>query len=371
MGIDYFCIETDIKDDDKVFALRYHYATEGGGYDHAAGYAAFGRLVDVLADIYREGFAAEMNAPRRIRLSQQLGLTPEEFDGFIGECVNAGLFDRRLWEENQVLTSRGIQRRYYIVASRRTGAIPESQRRWLLPDDDGPEDDPGGSGADPAASSEVERDKMQHDATSCTHDATSCDIMQQDAPEGAKPQAGHSATSCTHDAYKMQHDAESCPLREEKERKEKRSKEKEREEKGEPDKVRAAAIAAMTANLSRNLSTPIDGRAKKHLQPYPLSCMSLCGGDDRYEDGMGIAYDTPWDAIVQHLRQRAPDCDVGSFSQRVAATCPVGCCESHECVNECFDLISKALGKFNRSKCASPIPIVCKVLADERKGAAA
>lgn len=169
----------------------------------------------------------------------------------------------------------------------------------------------------------------------------------------------------------MQHDAESCPLREEKERKEKRSKEKEREEKGEPDKVRAAAIAAMTANLSRNLSTPIDGRAKKHLQPYPLSCMSLCGGGDRYEDGMGIAYDTPWDAIVQHLRQRAPDCDVGSFSQRVAATCPVGCCESHECVNECFDLISKALGKFNRNKCASPIPIVCKVLTDERKGAAA
>ena len=371
MGIDYFCIETDIKDDDKVFALRYHYATEGGGYDHAAGYAAFGRLVDVLADIYREGFAAEMNPPRRIRLSQQLGLPPEEFDRFIGECVNAGLFDRRLWEENQVLTSRGIQRRYYIVASRRTGAIPESQRRWLLPDDDGPEDDPDGPGADPAASSEVERDKMQHDVTSCTHDATSCDIMQQDAPEGAKPQAGHSATSCTHDAYKMQHDAESCPLREEKERKEKRSKEKRREEKGEPDKVRAAAIAAMTANLSRNLSTPIDSRAKKHLQPYPLSCMSLCGGDDRYEDGMGIAYDTPWDAIVQHLRQRAPDCDVGSFSQRVAATCPVGCCESHECVNECFDLISKALGKFNRSKCASPIPIVCKVLADERKGAAA
>lgn len=328
MGIDYFCIETDIKDDDKVFALRYHYATEGGGYDHAAGYAAFGRLVDVLADIYREGFAAEMNPPRRIRLSQQLGLPPEEFDRFIGECVNAGLFDRRLWEEHQVLTSRGIQRRYYIVASRRTGAIPDSQRRWLLPDDDGPEDDPDGPGADHAAPSEVERDKMQHDA-------------------------------------------ESCPLREEKERKEKRSKEKKREEKGEPDKVRAAAIAAMTANLSRNLSTPIDGRAKKHLQPYPLSCMSLCGGDDRYEDGMGIAYDTPWDAIVQHLRQRAPDCDVGSFSQRVAATCPVGCCESHECVNECFDLISKALGKFNRSKCASPIPIVCKVLADERKGAAA
>ena len=40
MGIDYFCIETDIKDDDKVFALRYLYATKAGGYDVGAGYAA-------------------------------------------------------------------------------------------------------------------------------------------------------------------------------------------------------------------------------------------------------------------------------------------------------------------------------------------
>ena len=36
MGIDYFCIETDIKDDDKVFALRYLYATKAGGYDVGA-----------------------------------------------------------------------------------------------------------------------------------------------------------------------------------------------------------------------------------------------------------------------------------------------------------------------------------------------
>lgn len=83
MGIDYFCIETDIKDDDKVFALRYRYATMDGGYDVGAGYAAFGRLVDVLADIYRDGFAAEMNLPRMIRLSQQLGMSLEEFDHFM------------------------------------------------------------------------------------------------------------------------------------------------------------------------------------------------------------------------------------------------------------------------------------------------
>lgn len=373
MGIDYFCIETDIKDDDKVFALRYHYATAGGGYDLGAGYAAFGRLVDVLADIYREGFAAEMNLPRRIRLSQQLGLSPDEFDGFIGECVNAGLFDRRLWEDHQVLTSRGIQRRYYIVANRRTGAIPESQKRWLLPDDDGPGDDPDGPGADDAASSEVERDKMSHDAASCTHDETSCDRMPPEAPDAKSSQAGHSATSCIHDADKMKHDAESCPLRKEKRREEKEKKtEREREEKETARDAtggghQPADFEAIASSLSKRFGSGLSGRKDKHIQPYPLSCMSVASGAGRYDDGMGVEYDTPWDAIVQHLRYRAPDIDVGSFAQRVSATCPHNCPETPEHVSQCFRLISQTIDKYDRTKCASPIPLICKVLADDRK----
>lgn len=356
MGIDYFCIETDIKDDDKVFALRYRYATMDGGYDLAAGYAAFGRLVDVLADIYREGFAAEMNPPRRIRLAQQLGLSPDEFDGFIGECVDAGLFDRRLWEGHRVLTSRGIQRRYYIVASRRTGAIPESQRRWLLPDDDA-EDDPDGADA-------AEPDKMQHDATSCTHDETSCDIMLQDAPEGESSPVGHSATSCIHDADKMQHDAESCPLREEKEREENRTQREEKEREGAP-----ANAMDIADSLTKDLCSDLQARSKKHIQPYPLACLSVGAPGGQYDDGMGIMRETPWDAIVAHVRYRAPDCDIGSLAQRISATCPADCAETPECVGQCFELISGAIDKFNRRKCASPIPLICKVLTDDRKGA--
>lgn len=366
MGIDYFCIETDIKDDDKVFALRYRYATMDGGYDVGAGYAAFGRLVDVLADIYREGFAAEMNLPRMIRLSQQLGMSLEEFDHFIDDCVDAGLFDRRTWEEHNVLTSRGIQRRYYIVANRRTGAIPESQRRWLLPDEEAPEDVPAGGGDGADAAPEGERGKMQHDATSCIHDETSCDTMPQDAPEEESSQVGHSATSCIHDADTMKHDAEPCPLREEKEREEKRTKGEEKEREGG-----AQATQDILDSLTKDLASDLSARSKKHVQPYPLACLSTGGDGNQYDDGMGVMRDTPWDAIVAHVRYRAPDCDIGSLAQRISATCPADCPETPERVGQCFDLISGAIDKFNRRKCASPIPLICKVLTDDRKEGAA
>lgn len=356
MGIDYFCIETDIKDDDKVFALRYLYATKAGGYDVGAGYAAFGRLIDLLADIYREGFAAEMSLQRRVRLSQQMGYTPEELDAFIADCVDVGLFDRGIWEQAKVLTSRGIQRRYYIVASRRTGTIPESQRRWLLPDEEGD----GGKMLPPATT-------PQHDVTSCTHDDAPCDDMPEADENGEKPQAGHSVTSCTHDAATLQHDEESCPLREEK-----RREEKEREENlnEREDEEKARDIDAAISNLSKTLRTPPDSRTKRQQQPYPLSCLSQMRGEALYDDGMGKMHDTPWDALVMHLRYKAPDCDVASFAAAVSATCPATCPEDAECTGRCFELISGALDKLNRNKCGSPIPLVRKVLTEDReKGA--
>lgn len=315
MGIDYFCIETDIKDDDKVFALRYLYATKAGGYDAGAGYAAFGRLIDLLADIYREGFAAEMSLQRRVRLSQQMGYTPEELDAFIADCVDVGLFDRGIWEQAKVLTSRGIQRRYYIVASRRTGTIPESQRRWLLPGEEGD----GGKMLPPA-------------------------------------------TTPQHDAATLQHDEESCPLREEKRREENLN---ERE-----DEEKARDIDAAISNLSKALRTPPASRSKRQQQPYPLSCLSQMRGESLYDDGMGNMHDTPWDALVMHLRYKAPDCDVASFAAAVSDTCPATCPEDAECTGRCFELISGALDKFNRNKCGSPIPLVRKVLTEDReKGA--
>ena len=101
MGIDYFSLSTLMKDDDKVFDLKYRYAVPEGAtgeaYDNDAAFAAYGRFVELLASIYREGFCLQMSKQTRLRLSQQLGLALQAFDAFIETCVEVGLFDSSLW----------------------------------------------------------------------------------------------------------------------------------------------------------------------------------------------------------------------------------------------------------------------------------
>ena len=84
MGIDYFSLSTLMKDDDKVFDLKYRYAVPEGAtgeaYDNDAAFAAYGRFVELLASIYREGFCLQMSKQTRLRLSQQLGLALPAFE---------------------------------------------------------------------------------------------------------------------------------------------------------------------------------------------------------------------------------------------------------------------------------------------------
>ena len=131
MGIDYFSMATDAKDDDKIFELKARFAMPEGSddYDHAAAWCAYGRFVELLAAIYHEGFAVELTRQKQLRLSQQLGMGTAELVRFAEVCVDVGLFDRRLWEERRVLTSKGIQRRYFHATRRRKGDIPKE----LLP----------------------------------------------------------------------------------------------------------------------------------------------------------------------------------------------------------------------------------------------
>ena len=170
MGVDYFSLETNAKDDDKIFDLKYRYGMPDGAddYDHGAAWAAYGRFVELLASIYADGFAIEVTKQRVLRMSQQLGMTAKEFQDFVQTCVDVGLFDEVLWSSEKVLTSRGIQKRYFHAVKRRKGDIPEEYKRWILigsaPDDDS-ESAPCGNDANTMQTS------CKHDANTMQHDA--------------------------------------------------------------------------------------------------------------------------------------------------------------------------------------------------------
>ena len=115
-GIEYFPMDVDMMDDDKVFDLRMRLG--GGSVTSDAAFSAFARLVELLAQIYREGYFIELDARKRQRIAYTLGMAEDALDSFIGTCVECGIFDEGLWTGCSVLTSRGIQERYSLARKR-------------------------------------------------------------------------------------------------------------------------------------------------------------------------------------------------------------------------------------------------------------
>lgn len=326
MGVDYFSIATDIKDDDKIFELKYRYGMPEGaeGFDHAAAWAAYGRFIDLLASIYHNGFAVEVTKQYQLRMSQQLGISVSEFGQFVQTCVDVGLFDDGIWCRDHVLTSRGIQKRYFHAVKRRKGNIPEEMEKFILI----------GKGEIPGETAQVKDDAS---------------TMQ---------------TSCEHDANTVPHDAGYI--------KEKIREEDIRQEDKREDDRKGVSSSSVVENIiidhvASTLTSPI-GSERGGGQPYPLACFS-CVADDGtvYTDAEGQCWDTPWDALLNRFVQRTGSSEISDFVRKVAKKCPANCEGTPAQVSECYALLSEALDKFDRSKAASPTPLALKVLEDRGK----
>lgn len=337
LGIDYFSLETDIKDDDKIFNLKYRYgmSDDGGDFDHAAAWAAYGRFIELLASIYHEGFAIEITNQKELRLSQQLGMGVKELRDFIEACVEVGLFEESFWKSDKVLTSRGIQKRYFHAVKRRTREIPESMKRFIVEDEN------------------------------CMQKQENCmQPVDNEGASGAQPVDSMSAS----DAHRIEEDR--------REEKSTVNNTTEEERKGAPtspfveNSVENSSPSSgladfndLARSLSGHFSKPIADRTR--MQPYPLSCFAAPTGKP-FKDLMDQPHATPMEALCASYRFKTGSSDMTDFFQCVAKRCPNCCSESPEQVTECFEVMLKGLKKFNRNKCRSPTPLVLKVL-DDRK----
>lgn len=339
LGIDYFSLETDIKDDDKIFNLKYHYGMsneDSEEFDHAAAWAAYGRFIELLASIYHEGFAIEVTKQKELRLSQQLGMGVKELRAFIETCVEVGLFEESFWKSDKVLTSHGIQKRYFHAVKRRTREIPDDMKRFI-----------------------IENENCMQKSENCEHDA---DILHTEC-------AQHVDSMSASDAHRIEED------RREEESKAYKTKEEERkgakpQAQNVDNPVENPSPSAhpfdlddLSSKLSSHFSKPIGDRP--HLQPYPLSCFSISGGET-FKDLMDQPHATAMEALCASFRQKTGSGDINEFIQSVAKKCPCQCSESPEQVSECFAVMMKGLKKFNRTKCHSPTPLVLKVLSDRQ-----
>ena len=107
-GLEFFPVDIDIDQDDKVYYIV-----------GQCGEIAFGRLLKLLAEIYRAGYYKLWTEEEEIIFAGKKGIPLPELRTMVAAALHKRFFDPGLYERFQVLTSVGIQRRYLIAAERR------------------------------------------------------------------------------------------------------------------------------------------------------------------------------------------------------------------------------------------------------------
>jgi DnaD/phage-associated family protein len=107
-GLDYFPLDVDIDQDDKIALI-----------EAAHGITGFGVVIKLLMKIYKEGYYYNWTDKEKLLLVKRVNVDINTVDEIIKDCLKWGLFDKNLFEKHEILTSKGIQKRYLEAVTRR------------------------------------------------------------------------------------------------------------------------------------------------------------------------------------------------------------------------------------------------------------
>lgn len=109
VGIDYFPLDVDMDQDDKIAMI-----------EAARGIEGFGVVIKLLMKIYKEGYYYKWTEREQILFSKRINVDINRVNAIINDCIKWDLFDKELFNKYHILTSRGIQKRYLEAVKRRT-----------------------------------------------------------------------------------------------------------------------------------------------------------------------------------------------------------------------------------------------------------
>lgn len=116
-GLDYFPLDVNV--DNKLEILESEYGILG-----------FGFIIRLFQKIYANGYYLEWNQYSAALLKKEIGVEKETINEIINFCLEINIFDKKLYNLFQILTSRGIQKRYFTVCKRRKEV--EVIKKYLL-----------------------------------------------------------------------------------------------------------------------------------------------------------------------------------------------------------------------------------------------
>lgn len=108
IGVEYFPLDVDIDQDDKVAMI-----------EALHGLIGFSIVIKLLMKIYKEGYYCEWTEREQILFSRRVSVDIKEVNAIINDCVKWGMFDEGTYTKHQILTSKGIQARYFEIVKRR------------------------------------------------------------------------------------------------------------------------------------------------------------------------------------------------------------------------------------------------------------
>ncbi len=112
IGLDYFPMDVDMDQDDKIYLVKAEYGWEG-----------FAIVVKLFMEIYSEGYFLEWDE-RKLKIFSRKNLFDSDVvNGVINVCLSEELFEETTFKKYGILTSKGIQTRYLEATTRRREII--------------------------------------------------------------------------------------------------------------------------------------------------------------------------------------------------------------------------------------------------------
>jgi len=108
VGLDYFPLDVDIDQDDKVAIIEAQYGIKG-----------FGIVIKLFMHIYKNSYYYEWTEKEQLLFSKRVNVNINEVNDVVNDCIKWGLFDKQLFQKYKILTSRGVQKRYFEITKRR------------------------------------------------------------------------------------------------------------------------------------------------------------------------------------------------------------------------------------------------------------
>lgn len=119
-GLDFFPLNVDLDNKFKLIEAEF-------------GVTGFGVVVHLLQEIYgQEGYYIEWTEEVALLFAQKYGVGVSAVSEIVSASIRRGMFDKEIFDKYHVLTSRGIQKRYFDAVSRRK--ILEVRKDILLVD---------------------------------------------------------------------------------------------------------------------------------------------------------------------------------------------------------------------------------------------